>query len=331
MATAPARPGTTLRAEAIEVRYGEVTALHGVSLELRAGTRGLALVGESGSGKTTVARALLGLIRPSSGRVEFSGTDIHHLSRDLRRRYRREVQPVFQEAHDALDPRMSVRSAIAEALRLSGDLPRSAVAERCDEALRSVELDPDLLRRKPHQISGGQRQRVVIARALAIDPELLILDEPTSALDVTVQAKILNLLAGLQASRQLSYLLITHNLGIVERLCDDIHVLFGGHTVEIGSSAAVLARPAHPYTVALRAAVPRFGKPPDPPPRPVSSRAADAGCVYQHRCPLVVDHCRRVPPPLLPRPGGRLAACHRVDDVLAGEAASAQTKGPANP
>jgi oligopeptide/dipeptide ABC transporter ATP-binding protein len=318
--TAP--PATTLRAQAIDVRYGPVTALHGVSLELRAGAHGLALVGESGSGKTTMARALLGLIRPSSGRVEFDGNDLHHLGRDVRRRYRREVQPVFQEAHDALDPRMSVRSAIVEALKLGGDLPRSAVAQRCDQALRSVELDPDLLRRKPHQISGGQRQRVVIARALAIEPELLILDEPTSALDVTVQAKILTLLAGLQTSRQLSYLLITHNLGIVERLCHDIHVLFGGHTVETGPSAQVLARPAHPYTVALRAAVPQFGKAPDPPPRPVSSLAAGEGCVYQHRCPLVTDHCRRVPPPLLPRPGGRTVACHRVDDVLAGEAAS---------
>jgi peptide/nickel transport system ATP-binding protein len=287
---------TTLRAERVTLGYGRRPVVHEVSLDITEG--GVGLIGESGSGKTTLARAFLGLLTPMSGNIWYGDQT---LKKADRRKFRKDVQPVFQA--EALDPRMRIGSSIAEAL------PR-ADRGRVGELLEQVGLDPELAARRPHQLSGGQRQRVVIARALAVGPRLLILDEPTSALDVTVQARILDLLAGLDTER----LLITHNLAVVERLCRTSHVLFAGRVVESGPTGVLLANPAHPYTRALRDAVPRLGG--DPPEAKGGTEAvpAETGCAYRLRCPLAVAECVRRPE--LRDVGGRQVACHRAEDVV---------------
>jgi peptide/nickel transport system ATP-binding protein len=313
----------------LEVRFGPVRAVDGVSFDVPAGPFGLGLVGESGSGKTTIARAVLRLLPLTGGRVLLDGADVHVLDRAATRRYRRAVQIVFQDPDGSLDPRMRVGSALAEVLAAHRVVAREQRRPRVDRLLTEVGLLPEHARRFPHQLSGGQRQRVAIARALAVEPRLLVLDEPTSALDVTVQARILELIAALREERALAYLLISHNLAVVEQLCERVAVLYLGRIVELGPTGEVLARPAHPYTQALRAAVPVLdlasrrprviarGTPPnpaDPPP----------GCPFHPRCPLAVEHCRNVLPELREVRPGHWAACHRAEDVL-GEPALVQT------
>ncbi|MEV0202823.1 ABC transporter ATP-binding protein, partial [Nonomuraea sp. NPDC050691] len=224
-------PAPLLRAERVTLGYGRTAVVHDVSLDVTEG--GVGLIGESGSGKTTLARAFLGLLTPMAGDIWYGD---QNLKKADMRRFRRDVQPVFQA--EALDPRMRVGASVAEAL------PRKE-RDRVPALLEKVGLPAEVADRRPHQLSGGQRQRVVIARALAVSPRLLILDEPTSALDVTVQARVLDLLAGLGTER----LLITHNLAVVARLCRTAHVLFAGRVVESGPTAELLARPAHPYTL----------------------------------------------------------------------------------
>ncbi|KAB8193409.1 ATP-binding cassette domain-containing protein [Nonomuraea phyllanthi] len=287
---------TMLRAERVTLGYGRRAVVHDVTLDITEG--GVGLIGESGSGKTTLARAFLGLLTPMSGNIWYGDQTLKKA--DLRK-FRKDVQPVFQA--EALDPRMRIGTSIAEGL------PRSA-RSRVGELLEQVGLDPDLAARRPHQLSGGQRQRVVIARALAVGPRLLILDEPTSALDVTVQARILDLLASLDTER----LLITHNLAVVERLCRTSHVLFAGRVVESGPTADLLAAPAHPYTKALRDAVPRLGGAPPEARGRTEAVPAPSGCPYRLRCPLAAPECER--PPALRDLGGRQAACHRAEEVL---------------
>ncbi|WP_328334298.1 MULTISPECIES: ABC transporter ATP-binding protein [unclassified Streptomyces] len=283
-----------------------------------AGARGgVALIGESGSGKTTIARALLGLVKPSAGTVRFQEQDIHKLRRSARTEYRSRVQPVFQDGSEALNPRMTVGGSLREALRL-----RKGEAPSAGALLAAVGLDPQLAARRPHQLSGGQRQRVVIARALAVDPRLLILDEPTSALDVTLQARVIDLLQDLRTTAGLRYLLITHNLAVVPRLCDTVHVLFAGRVIESGPASEVLGSPAHPYTAALRDAVPRLGAPDTEgrgstaaarPERP-DAQAATSGCPFRHRCPVAFDRCATESPVLRPATADRRVACHRVEE-----------------
>ncbi|MFI7706506.1 ABC transporter ATP-binding protein [Nonomuraea sp. NPDC049480] len=285
-----------LRAERVTLGYGKRPVVHDVTLDIVAG--GVGLIGESGSGKTTLARAFLGLLRPMSGDIWYGGQNLKNA--DMRM-FRKDVQPVFQA--EALDPRMRIGDSIAEAL------PRAA-RSRVGELLGQVGLDPGLAARRPHQLSGGQRQRVVIARALAVGPRLLILDEPTSALDVTVQARILGLLAGLDTER----LLITHNLAVVERLCRTSHVLFAGRVVESGPTKDLLTKPAHPYTKALRDAVPKLGGAPPEARGRTEAVPAATGCSYRLRCPLAVPECGQAPP--LRDLDGRQVACHRAEDVL---------------
>jgi oligopeptide transport system ATP-binding protein len=307
------------------VRFGPVRAVDGVSLQLAPGPYGLGLVGESGSGKTTIGRAALRLVSTVGGTIRFEGRDITRLRARALKDYRRAAQIVFQDPDNSLDPRMRVGTSIAEALTAHRIVARGAVRERAGELLAEVGLDPQFAARYPHQLSGGQRQRVAIARALSVRPRLLVLDEPTSALDVRAQAAILRLIGELRAQRGLSYLLITHNLGIVSELCEHTVVLYLGRVAESGPTGALLARPAHPYTQALRSAVPELdaaarrtrvilpGDPPDaanPPP----------GCVFHPRCSLAVDRCRSEVPLLRPMGPGRMAACHRAEEVL-GEAA----------
>jgi peptide/nickel transport system ATP-binding protein len=304
---------TMLSADSLTIGYGHTTVVHEVTLDLPEASGGVAVIGESGSGKTTIARALLGLVKPESGRVLFRGDDIARLDRAGRVRYRSQVQPVFQDGNEALDPRMRVGASIAEALRIRRRIegesgPVSSVAD----LLADVGLDSGLADRRPHQLSGGQRQRVIIARALAVDPKLLILDEPTSALDVTVQARVLDLLAGLRDEHGLGYLLITHNLAIVDKLCDTVHVLFAGRVVESGPVDVVLTDPAHPYTIALRDAVPQLGRPHEHADRP-DALPATTGCPFRHRCPIAVDRCTSENPKRLPIAEGHTVACHQAD------------------
>ncbi|HEY0187848.1 MAG TPA: ABC transporter ATP-binding protein [Cellulomonas sp.] len=241
----------------VDLAYGKHTVVHGLDLAVPAGGA-VALIGESGSGKTTAARAALGLLRPVGGEVRYRGVPLHRLDPAGRRAYRAAVQPVFQDGPETLDPRQRVGAAVGEGLRL----PRRERGAAVAALLADVGLDPELAGRHPHELSGGQRQRVGIARALAPRPQLLVLDEPTSALDVTVQARVLELLERLRGEHGLALLLITHNLAVVDRLCDDAVVLEAGRVVERGPAPRVLDAPEHPYTVRLRAAVPELGGPP---------------------------------------------------------------------
>ncbi|GII93901.1 ABC transporter ATP-binding protein [Sinosporangium siamense] len=308
MNTAP-----TLTAENLTLAYGPVPVVHDVSLAVDAG--GAGLIGESGSGKTTLARALLGLLRPRAGRITYGTADVTRLRRAERAGFRAAVQPVFQDGGEALNPRMRIGTSIAEGLtgRLRAAERRAAVAE----LMAGVGLDPALAGRRPHELSGGQRQRAVIARALAVRPRVLVLDEPTSALDVTVQARILDLLERLRGEHGLAYLLITHNLAVVDRLCGTSHVMFAGRVVESGPTGDLLTRPAHPYTLALRDAVPRVGGPPPAASGRTEASPAPSGCPFRRRCPLAVSRCREE----APRPRsleGRRVACHRAEEVLGG-------------
>jgi peptide/nickel transport system ATP-binding protein len=302
----PIRKGVLQRAVA------HVKAVDGVSFEIRRGQT-LALVGESGCGKTTVGKGLLQLVRPSFGRVRFGEDELTSLSgqklRDLRRRF----QVIFQDPYSSLDPRMQVGEILEEGLRaqrLGGD--SAARRQRVAALLDQVGLPAEAVQRYPHEFSGGQRQRICIARALAVNPELIVCDEPTSALDVSVQAQILNLFKRLQAELELSYLFITHNLSVVEYLAHEIAVMYLGRIVERGLVEDVLDRAAHPYTRALLAAVPSMAGEEK---RPVIRLEGDvpspanppSGCHFHPRCPRATDECReRYPEVTL------LSATHRV-------------------
>ncbi|MDX6592624.1 MAG: peptide/nickel transport system ATP-binding protein [Gaiellales bacterium] len=303
------------------VRFGPVVAVDGVSLSIPPGPYGVGLVGESGSGKTTIGRVLVRLQRPASGELLLRGDDVLSARGSTLKAYRKTVQIVFQDPDSTLDPRMRVEAAIAEALRAHGIVENAAVRNRVLELLEEVGLGEDYAGRFPHQLSGGQRQRVAIARALAVEPEVLVLDEPTSALDVTVQARILELIVRLREERSLSYLLISHNLAVVEQLCEHVAVLYLGQIVEEGPAATLLRRPAHPYTQALRAAVPELDQrlptprttrvdPPDPADPP-------PGCRFHPRCPLAIERCR-VEQPVARQVDGRNVACHRAEEALRG-------------
>ncbi len=307
----------------LAVRFGPVRAVDGVSLRLASGPFGLGLVGESGSGKSTIGRAVVRLVAAAGGQIRFEGKDVAALRGAALKRYRRAAQIVFQDPDNSLDPRMRIGASIAEPLIVHRIVARRVAAGRARELLAEVGLDPELAGRYPHQLSGGQRQRVAIARALSVQPRLLVLDEPTSAIDVKAQARILRLIADLRARRNLAYLLITHNLGIVTELCEQTAVLYLGRVVERGPTGELLSIPAHPYTQALRSAVPEIdmaarrsrlvlpGEPPDaasPPP----------GCVFHPRCPLAIDRCAAEVPALREVRPGREVACHRAEDVLAG-------------
>jgi peptide/nickel transport system ATP-binding protein len=289
---------------------GWIRAVDGVSLEIEAG-KTLALVGESGCGKTTAGRSILCLERPQAGEVWFEGKDLLTLSAAELHPYRRKLQFVFQDPLASLDPRMRVREIIAEGMRSFGigNSPRERT-DRVASLLERVQLNPDHMWRYPHEFSGGQRQRIGIARALAPGPRLLICDEAVSALDVSIQAQILNLLRDLQAELGLAYLFITHDLGVVQYLADDVAVMYLGQVVETGKTARLFADPQHPYTRGLLAAIPsvdpdrRSGAPPvlgdvpspaDPPP----------GCRFHTRCTVAFARCRSEAPALIALGGDR--------------------------
>lgn len=313
---------------------GIVRAADGVTLTVGKGEV-VGLVGESGSGKSTVGRCAVRLDEPTGGTVRINGRDVTRLSRRALRPLRKDFHLVFQDPSSSLDPRMTVGQIIAEPLRLHGIAKADAARARVAELLGQVGLRPEHADRHPHELSGGQRQRISIARALSVDPDLLVADEPTSALDVSVQASVLNLLADLQRDRGFGCLFITHDLAAVEFLADRIAVMYLGQIVEQAPTAELFADPKHPYTQALLSAAPV----PDPVLQRTRERivlsgelpsplAPPPGCRFHTRCPLAVDRCRVEVPELreLPGDGRRQVSCHLVaDDGTAPDAAAAQT------
>jgi oligopeptide/dipeptide ABC transporter ATP-binding protein len=306
-----------------------VTAVAGVSIRLQ-DRETLGVVGESGCGKSTLAKLLVRLEEPTSGRVVLDGTDVTAADAKQLRQIRRRIQLVFQDPYSSLDPRRTVNDTLGEVLvahRLHGDA--AGRAQRVADLLDMVGLAPALGRSYPHEMSGGQRQRVGIARALAVEPQVLLLDEPVSALDVSVRAEIMNLLVRLREQLGLSYVFISHDVAMVRHLSDRVAVMYLGKVVETGSWKQVVDGPLHPYTLALRDAVPvpdpRATRPLVPMVKGEATTASRAkvGCVFAPRCPLVEDVCRQVEPPLLDLGSGQLVACH----VRAREAGVAQLVG----
>ncbi len=304
---------------------GQVKAVDGVTFWLRRGET-LGLVGESGSGKTTTGRTLLRLLEPTAGQALFEGRDIFTLDAAELRRLRRRAQIVFQDPYGSLNPRLTIGDALREVLKVHG-LAQEDPDARVRELLSLVGLAPEYAGRYPHEFSGGQRQRVGIARALAVEPDLIVCDEPVSALDVSVQAQVLNLLADLQERLGIAYLFIAHDLSVVEHVSDRIAVMYLGRIVEMADADALYRAPKHPYTRALLSAVP-VPEPGDPRERIVlpgdvpSPANPPTGCPFHPRCPhpLKDADCARIIPPLAEKAPGHFAACIKEPAYVAGEA-----------
>lgn len=278
-------------------------AVDGVDFQIRPGET-LALVGESGSGKSSLARALVGLSPVASGQARLQGQPLTGISRRELRRHRGALQLVFQDPYASLNPRLTIGETLAEPLLLHGKATRGNVDARVCELLSQVGLDPELRLRYPHEFSGGQRQRISIARALGVEPQLLLCDEVTSALDVSIQAQILELLRSVQQRLGLSYLFITHDLGVVRYIAHRVAVMYVGQIVELRDTESLFEAPAHPYTRALLSSVPRVG-PADHPRLPLSGEVPSlvhppSGCRFYPRCPLVFERCPRERPDLYP-------------------------------
>ena len=296
-----------------------IKAVDGVSFSVERG-KTLALVGESGCGKSTVSRLVLRLIEPDSGSVRFEGRDLIALDANALRAFRRDAQIIFQDPYASLNPRMTVSQILTEPLALHDLVPPPRRRERVEELLRLVGLEPRFARRYPHEFSGGQRQRIAIARALAVEPKLVICDEPVSALDVSIRSQILNLLRDLQDRLGVAYIFVSHDLAVVKHIADRVAVMNLGVIVETADAQALFASPRHPYSRALLSAIPM--------PRPRGKRDRillqgempsalnpPSGCRFHTRCPHVVERCRIERPQLLSDAAGHLTACHRTAEL----------------
>ena len=289
-----------------------VRAVDGVSLEIRKGET-VGLVGESGCGKSSLGRAIVRLETPQSGRILLNGRDLLPLTGKALRQCRRDLQMIFQDPYGSLNPRLSIRSALDEVLRLHSGLDKAARSARAEELMTMVGLDPSQLDRYPHQFSGGQRQRIGIARALASNPALIVADEPVSALDVSVQASVINLLQEIREKTGTAFLFIAHDLAVVEHISNRIVVMYLGKIMESGPSHEVCSSPRHPYTRALLSAVPTIQ--PDGRKRILlngdvpSPLSPPDGCPFHPRCPYAQERCRRECPPLQEDASGRAVRC----------------------
>ena len=302
-------------------RRAVVSAVDGVSFEVRAGET-LGIVGESGCGKSTLGRCLVRLTDLTDGRVIFQGQDITNLSRRRLRPIRHQLQLIFQDPYASLNPRRRVGDIVAEPLRVHGFGDEKAIQRRIGELFDLVRLDPSAAVRYPHEFSGGQRQRIGIARALALNPAVLVADEPVSALDVSIQAQVLNLLADLQRDLNLTYLFIAHDLGVVQHVSDRVGVMYLGEMIELADAEALYAHPLHPYTEALLSAVPEIDTElPDGGDRPARELIVltgdvpnpidkPSGCAFHPRCPVAQSRCETEHPALTELVPGRLVACH---------------------
>ncbi|MFC7736217.1 ABC transporter ATP-binding protein [Roseomonas sp. GCM10028921] len=300
-------------------QVGAVRAVDGVSFTLNRGET-LALVGESGCGKSTTARVVMRLIQPTAGDILFKGQNVTEVGGARLRALRRHLQIVFQDPYASLNPRLTVADAVTEPMAVHGIGSAASRRERVIELLRLTGLRPFHADRYPHEFSGGQRQRIGIARALAVEPEVVVLDEPVSALDVSIQAQVVNLLGDLQQRLGLSYLFIAHDLAVVKHVADRVAVMYLGRIVEVAPKRALFSDPRHPYTRALLAAIPR----PDPSRRGTvtplggdlpSPLAIPSGCRFHTRCPLAQPLCKESDPPLREIAPGHTSACHFAEDL----------------
>ena len=291
-----------------------VKAVDGVSFTVDAGET-FGLVGESGCGKSTTGKAIVKLLTPTAGTISFEGRDLFDLPKQLTDEYKKKIQIIFQDPYSSLDPRFTVERIIGEPLLVHGMTNGVERRSRVLKLMEDVGIRSEFLRRYPHEFSGGQRQRIGVARALALNPSLIVCDEPGSALDVSIQAQILNLMQELQAKYNLTYIFISHNLSVVKHICDRIAVMYLGNIVELAGKNELFGGPMHPYTKALMAAIPV----PDPEVKTLSVPLEGdvpsplnppPGCCFHTRCKLAREECREVKPPLRDMGGGHLAACH---------------------
>jgi dipeptide transport system ATP-binding protein len=295
-----------------------VQALNGVSFSLEAG-KTLAVVGESGCGKSTLARALTLIEEPSAGSLQIAGREVAGASRAERKQLRRDVQMVFQNPYASLNPRQKIGDQLAEPLLINTSLSRAERRDKVQGMMQQVGLRPEHYQRYPHMFSGGQRQRIALARAMMLQPKVLVADEPTSALDVSIQAQVLNLFMDLQEQYRTGYVFISHNLAVVRHVADEVLVMYLGRPVEMGASAAIYNRPLHPYTQALLSATPTIHPDPHKPrikivgelPNPLDP---PSGCAFHQRCPHADERCRGERPELR-LIDARQVACHHVERI----------------